>query len=115
MLPWPQLHHLRNMSHEPEPPNSGEYLLFGLGQAFTIDVVAAALLWLIPFLQHWLVFGLWGPALAALIFWVSWQVDEPSIWMRVCGPLLASGAHLTAVVILRHLMEAHPLSKLLSA
>lgn len=96
------------MSYEPELPKMGDHLVFGLGQVFMVDVPTAFWIWMLSFLQHWVVYGLWGPVLAALLFCMMWQVDEPSKWKRVCGPLLVSGLHLAAVAILRRLIETHP-------
>lgn len=63
-------------------------------------VVGGLVLWLVPFLQHWLLYVAWGPCLAVVTVWA--YSSDRDMTSGVARPAIARGlivgiAHLIAV------------------
>lgn len=82
-------------------------LLFGLWIAFGFDLGVGFIVWMLSILQHWVVYAVWGPVLAAVLFWASLEDREPSLGRRLCGSLLVSGVHLITVAALWYAITYH--------
>ena len=73
-------------------------------QKIVFAIVAGVAVWLVPVLQHWLVYFAWGPVLGCVFIWAYWKSQDLSgekveFRSTPVAAIIVGGAHIVAVSI----------------
>lgn len=71
-------------------------------QKIVFAIVAGVAVWLVPLLQHWLVYVVWGPVLGCVFIWAYWECrdvsSEKAEWRSTpMAAIIVGGTHIVAV------------------